>query len=198
MHNCFSYSTVYTKPVNSQQQKMNFIWSKLGWKGYFSCTHLLCFATHWLSRAWATNQSTQKWMFAGLESTIKINEILFVCVAVCVALCVIICKSVCIALYLPEEIVLVFIELRCGSKLLSWRPVSLLLLTEPLVTLHSVERRSVPLIILGLKSFWTNHLHVCVFLSKWNSFPMEKINKSFWRIVFTVNFRYHQRSANLS
>ena len=58
-------------------------------------------------------------MFAGLESTIKINEILFVCIVVCVALCVIICKSVCIALYLPEEIVLVFIELRCGSKLLS-------------------------------------------------------------------------------
>lgn len=56
-------------------------------------------------------------MFAGLESTIKINEILFVCVAVCVALCVIICKSVCIALYLPEKIVLVFIELRCGSEL---------------------------------------------------------------------------------
>ena len=39
---------VYSKPVNSQRQNMNFIWSKLGW-GLIKPVDI--------SRAWVTNQS---------------------------------------------------------------------------------------------------------------------------------------------
>ena len=39
---------VYTKPVNSQRQKMNFIWSKLDWK-VVTRGRPLCFANQWIS-----------------------------------------------------------------------------------------------------------------------------------------------------
>ena len=41
---------VYTKPVNSKGQKINVIWSKLGWKHDHSCKCPLCFANQWISQ----------------------------------------------------------------------------------------------------------------------------------------------------
>ena len=57
---------VYTKSVNNQRQKMNFIWSNLGWKGDYSRARPLCFANQWISWAWVTNQSVRKTVFCGM------------------------------------------------------------------------------------------------------------------------------------
>ena len=40
--------SVYTKPVNSQRQKINFICSKFDWKGGDSSARSLCFANQWM------------------------------------------------------------------------------------------------------------------------------------------------------
>ena len=65
---------VYTKPVNNQRQKMNFIWSNLGWKGGYSRARPLSFGNQWISWAWVTNQSVRKTLHWYVLSTVGIRD----------------------------------------------------------------------------------------------------------------------------
>ena len=62
---------VYSKPVKSQWQKMNVIWSLLA-RARVHCV-LQTSNIQWVSRAWVANQSATKWIFTGLVYT-KITE----------------------------------------------------------------------------------------------------------------------------